>query len=179
MLTKERKLPKATIASRRPKSETRQAVLSRDYRDRSTDTSEKDFEVVCEQSQMQASDRIRAILGLRKGASLPNVNAESMLLYYRHLLDRMTFPCEATYSSDAAGTASPVIVTGLVDPETIPFDNRVGLCCTAYCEDEVDVVPLVDIEIGEGCSNFHLAEDYWFWVWNWREGHPYRPSKPR
>jgi hypothetical protein len=182
MLTKGRKLPKADISSHRPKSETPQAVLSHDYRDRSTDTSEMDFEVACEQSQMWASDRIRAVLGLRKEPSLPNVSAESMLLYYRHLMDRMTFPCEAIYSSDAAGTAYPVIVTGLVDPQTISFDNRVGLCCTAYCGDDVDdvdVVPLADIEIGEGCPNFHLFEDYWFWLWNWRESRSYRPSNPR
>ena len=133
-----------------------------------------------EQLPMLATeDRIRAILGLRREASLPKVNAATMLKYYRFLSSRLTLPCEARYSSDADDTVYPVTVVGLVDPQTIPSDNRAGLFCIAHHRNQVDSLPLVNIEVGYGCPNFPILEDYWFWFWNWRESRSYRPSKPR
>ena len=102
-----------------------------------------------------------------------------MLTYYRYLASRLTLPCEARYSSDADGTIYPVTVTGLIDPQTMPSDNPVGLCCMVYHRNKAEVMPLVDIEVGYDSPNFQLLEDYWFWLWNWRESRSYRPSKPR
>lgn len=124
-------------------------------------------------------DRIRAVLGVRNGTALPKVNAATMLTYYRYLASRLTLPCEARYSSDADGMIYPVTVTGLIDPQTMPPDNPVGLCCMVYHRNKAEVMPLVDIEVGYDSPNFQLLEDYWFWLWNWRESRSYRPSKPR
>ncbi len=124
-------------------------------------------------------DRIRAILGLQNGASMPKVNAATLLRYYRYLSSRLTLPCEARYSSDADATIYPVTVTGLVDPETMPSDNRAELCCIAYHRNKAEILPLVDIEVGDDSLNFPILEDYWFWLWNLRESRSYRPSKPR
>jgi hypothetical protein len=126
----------------------------------------------------EAEDRIRAILGLQNWTSLPTVNAATMLNYYRYLSSRLTLPCEAQYSSDD-GMVYPVTVMGLVDPQMMPSDNQAGLCCMVYHRNKTDILPLVDIEVGHESSNFQILEDYWFWLWNWRESHFYRLSKPR
>lgn len=124
-------------------------------------------------------DRIRAILGVRNGSALPKVNAATMLTYYRYLLSRLILPCGARYSSDADGTISLVTVTGLVDPQMMPSDIRTGLCCMAQHRNQPEILPLVDVEVGHDCPNFQLLEDYWFWLWNWRDSRSYRPTKPR
>ena len=187
MSTKEKTLPKVSIVSsfskphscRSPYVQLQRIALGHDDSHTSTDISVEDFQDPYEQLPTPGTDRIRAILGLRKGASLPKVNAESMLRYYRYLISRMTLPCEACYSSDAEGTIYPVTVTGLVDPEAMPSDNRVGLCCIAYFKNKLDFLPLVDIEVDDDSPNFQLLEDYWFWLWNWRENSSYRHSNPR
>jgi len=123
-------------------------------------------------------DRIRAILELPRGASLPRVNAATMLTYYRYLSSRLALPCEARYSSDD-GTVYPVTVTGLVDPQTKPSDPWVGLCCMAYHRNKTEILPLVDIEVEHDSPNFQILEDYWFWLWNWRESRSYARFKSR
>jgi hypothetical protein len=124
-------------------------------------------------------DRIRAILGVRNGAALPQVNAATMLTYYRFLSSRLTLPCEARYSSDADGTVSLVTVSGLVDPQTMPSDHRAGLCCVAQHGNKAEILPLVDVEVEPDSPNFQFLEDYWFWLWNGRDSGFCRPSKPR
>lgn len=124
-------------------------------------------------------DRIRAILGVRRGTALPKVNAATILAYYRYLASCLTLPCEARYSSDADGTISLVTVTALLDPQTMPSDNSAGLCCMAYHRNKAEILPLADVEVGNDSPNFQFLEDYWFWLWNWRESRSYRPSKPR
>ena len=91
----------------------------------------------------------------------------------------MTLPCEAQYSSDADGTIYPVTVTGLVDFQTMPSDIWAGLCCMANHRNKAEILPLVDIEVGDDSPDFQILEDYWFWLWNWRESRFHRPSKPR
>jgi len=124
-------------------------------------------------------ERIRAVLGVRNGTELPKVDAATMLAYYRYLARHFTLPCDARYSSDADGAVSLVTVTGLIDPQTMPSDNLAGLCCTAYHRNKTEILPLVDLEVGHDSPNFQFLEDYWFWLWNWRESRSYRPSKPR
>ena len=124
-------------------------------------------------------DRIRAILGVRRGALLPRVNAATMLRYYRYLASRLTLPCEARYSSDDDDTIYPITVTGLVDPQTMPSDSQAGLCCTVHFMNTADIMPLINIEVENDSPNFQILEDYWFWSWNWSESHSTRPSKPR
>ncbi len=124
-------------------------------------------------------DRIRAILGVRNGRALPKVNAATMLAYYRFLSSRLTLPCKARYSSDADGTISLVMVSRLVDPQTIPPDHRAGLCCVAHHGSKAEILPLVDVEVEPDSPNFQFLEDYWFWLWNWRDSRSYRSAKPR
>ncbi|MGO9112097.1 MAG: hypothetical protein ACLP9L_22965 [Thermoguttaceae bacterium] len=144
------------------------------------DSSMADFQDLYERPTVSATeDRIRAVLGVRNGTPLPKVNSATMLTYYRYLASHFTLPCEARYSSDADGTISVVTLTGLVDPQTMPSDNRAGLCCMAQHRNKAEILPLVDIEVGHDSPNFQFLEDYWFWLWNWRESRSYRPSKPR
>ena len=162
--TMEKKPPKVGIALRFSNTHHRLSNCA-------DDISVADFQDPFDQLPTPGTDRIRAILGLRKGASLPKVNAERMLRYYRYLLPHLTLPCEARFSSDAAGVVYPVAVTGLVDPETTPSDKRTGLCCIVSYRNDVGFLPLVDIEVDADSPNFQLLEDYWFWLWNWRESH--------
>jgi len=177
MPTTDKTLPGFSFASRlSPSSETTPTILSHEVERFSV----ADFHDPYEQLPTPGTeDRIRALLGFQKGTSLPNVNSETMLRYYRYLLNRLTLPFEALYSSDAVSSVSPVTVTGLVDPQTMPSDDRTGLCCIAYHRNRLDFLPLVDIEVEHDSPNFPLLEDYWFWLWNGRESRSYRLSKPR
>ena len=187
MSTREKTSPKFAVDPRSfdahhglsPIMELKPTVLNHDSRE-SIDRSVADFQDPYEQLPMPAAeDRIRAILGLRKGASLPKVNAATMFKYYRYLSSRLTLPCEARYSSDVDDTVYPVTVIRLVDPQAVPSDHRAGLCCIAYHRNKTDSLPLVDIEVAYDSPNFQILEDYWFWLWNWRKSRSYRPSKPR
>ena len=101
-----------------------------------------------------------------------------MLTYYHYLARRLTLPCEARYCSDD-GTVYPVTVTDLVDPKSMPSDSRAGLCCMANYRNRIEILPLVDVEVEHDSPNFQMFEDYWFWLWNWRESRRYAHSKPR
>jgi hypothetical protein len=114
-------------------------------------------------------DRIRAILGLRKGRALPDVNDATMLKYYQYLSSRLTFPFEAQYSSETEPVVYPTTVVGLADPRQLAADPFVGLCCIAQIKNKAAVLPLVDIEVAEDSPNFRFIEDFWFWIWNWRD----------
>ena len=176
MPTKEKTLSKFAVA---PRMGTKLGISDHGLHESSMALSMADFQDPYEQLPAPGTDRIRAILGLRSGASLPTVNAETMLAYYRYLSSCLTLPCEARYSSDAAGTVYPVTVTGLVDPQTAPSDNRIGLACVAYCRNKLDFLPLLDIEVEHDSPNSQILEDYWFWLWNWRESRSCRPSQRR
>ena len=143
------------------------------------DTSVADIQRLREQLAMPGTDRIRAILGVRQGASLPAIGAETLRKYYQFLLSQMTLPCEASYSPNTANTIYPVTVVGLIDPATAPPGDRDELYCSVYYRNELDVLPLVDIEVAEDSPNFRLLEDYWFWSWNWRNSGSYRQFKSR
>jgi hypothetical protein len=184
--TKERTLRTFAVDSRwkritlsPPSKEIPPTILNHDA-PRSTDSPAVDFQDPYEQLPMPApEDRVRAILGLCRGASLPKINAATLFRYYRYLSSRLTLPCEARYSSDSDDTVYPVTVIRLVDPQTMRCDNRAGLSCIVYQRNKADALPLVDIEVGHDCPNFQILEDYWFWVWNWRESRSCCPSKPR
>ena len=138
-----------------------------------------DFSDLRERLAVSTEDRIRDILGGRSSTPLPKVNAATLHAYYRHLSSRLVLPCEARYSSEADGMISPVTVKALVDPQTLPPDNRVGLCCMAHRRNKAEILPLVDVEVEPDSPNFQPLEDYWFWLWNFRESRSYRTSKPR
>jgi hypothetical protein len=123
-------------------------------------------------------DRVRAILGIAQGSSLPKVSSAALLGYYRYLSSRLVLPCEAQFSVDD-GTVYPVTVLRLADPQTMPSDSRAGLCCVVQLRDTAEIIPLAEIEMGCDSPNFQILEDYWFWFWNWRECRSYPPSKPR
>ena len=117
-------------------------------------------------------ERIRLVLGLRPGLSLPPINPALLLKYYQYLLLRLCLPCEARYSAENEPNVYPVTVTGLVDPRESPGDILMGLGCVTHVKNKTAVLPLLDIEVPEDSPNFAILEDYWYWLWNWRELHP-------
>ena len=57
----------------------------------------------------------------------------------------------------------------------MPSDNSAGLCCMAYHRNKAEILPLADVEVGIDSPNFQFLEDYWFWLWNWRESRSIDP----
>ena len=110
-------------------------------------------------------ERIRTILGHPAGFLLPPVNSASLWRYFEYLTSRLTFPFEARRYSESEHVVYPVTVVALVDPRT-GSDVPAGLFCEIYLKDKRDVLPLVDIEVGDDSPNFSIIEDYWYWVWN-------------
>ena len=117
-------------------------------------------------------ERIRQVLGLHPGLSLPPINRAFLLKYYQYLLSRLCFPCEARYSDETEPNVYPVTMIGLVDPRTSPAGDLTGLGCVTHVKNKTAELPLLDIEVPEDCPNFAILEDYWYWLWNWRELHP-------
>lgn len=114
--------------------------------------------------------RIRGALGLR-GGELPRVEINGLRRYYQHLRTHLVFPFLARYPDIAAAPrlhAEVATITALIDPDTLLDPENLGLVCRALCESQAIMVPLVDLELGEGHPNHQLIEDYWYWYWNWR-----------
>jgi hypothetical protein len=114
-------------------------------------------------------DRIRTVLGLGGGSSLPPVDPATLRKYHHYLAWRLTFPFEAQYSAEAEPLVYPVTVVGLVDPADAIPDPMVGLCCVSHVKNKLATLPLVDMEVAEDSPNFRILDDYWYWLWNWRE----------
>ncbi|MGC8640614.1 MAG: hypothetical protein ACP5XB_12135 [Isosphaeraceae bacterium] len=106
-------------------------------------------------------DRIRMVFGLTHDDLLPEVNEESLLVYYRYLASKLRFPFNA--KTELGGR--PLSVSRLIDPGEYDLEAE-GLLCEARHRGRSGIVPLAELENASG--NKKLVEDYRFWFWNWR-----------
>ena len=115
-------------------------------------------------------DRVRAAIGITSDQPLPDVTEETLIIYYKYLAVRLTFPFEAEYSAETGPMESksyPVIVLGLLDPEEYD-DSDYGLLCQARQGKRLVQVPLSEVEVPKGKPNHDLIADFSYWFWNFR-----------
>jgi hypothetical protein len=115
-------------------------------------------------------ERIMAVFG-PQGGGPPRVSEDTLACYYRHLAKNLTFPFTAYYpqpSSLEEKAEFRSTVVELLDPTQYLGDEFDGIFCrTRKGKFEVNL-PLMELHLPEGSSNFQLIEDYWYWFWNWR-----------
>jgi hypothetical protein len=112
-------------------------------------------------------DRIRMVFGLTSNDPLPNVDDETLQIYYKHLSKQLTFPFKAEHGAEY-GHPEPVKVIGLGDPDEGPvIDEMQGILCEARLEGQVVTLPLEELEDAQGKPNRQLIEDYSYWFHNW------------
>jgi uncharacterized protein YodC (DUF2158 family) len=121
-------------------------------------------------STKDQDDRIRIVLGLTSNDPLPDVASETLERYHEHLLEHLSFPFDAEYTSETGPFSSRTIqvkVTGLGDPEEPMIDDMYGIICEAKHERRSIDLPLDELEVKKNKSNRQLIEDYSYWLHNW------------
>ena len=121
-------------------------------------------------SPKDQDDRIRMILGLTSNDPLPDVDSETLERYYRHLLERISFPFDTEYTSETGPFSSRTIqvkVTSLGDPDEPVIDDMYGIICRAKHERRSIDLPLDELEVKKNKPNRQLIEDYSYWLHNW------------
>ena len=121
-------------------------------------------------SPKDQDDRIRMVLGLTSNDPLPDVDSKTLERYYRHLLEHISFPFDAEYTSETGPFSSRTIqvkVTGLGDSDEPMIDDMYGIICRAKHERRSIDLPLDELEVKRNKPNRQLVEDYSYWLHNW------------
>jgi len=121
-------------------------------------------------SPKDQDDRIRMILGLTSNDPLPDVDSETLERYFGHLLERLSFPFDAEYTSETGPFSSRTIqvkVTSLGDPDEPMIDDMHGIICKVKHERRSIDLPLDELEVKKNKPNRQLIEDYSYWLHNW------------
>ncbi len=123
-------------------------------------------------SRKDQDDRVRMAFGLTSNDPLPDVDDETLLACHVHLLESLSFPFEAEYTSETGPFSSRTIhvkVIGLGDPDDEPMiDDTYGILCEARHERRVVTLPLGELEVRKSKPNRQLVADYCYWFWNYR-----------
>jgi len=115
--------------------------------------------------------RILAVLGLTS-SRLPQVDDGHLFRYYEYLAASLTFPFEARCPEPTTSleeVAHSCTVLDLLDPTKYSSDEFSEILCkTRKGHFEVNM-PLVELEVSQDSPNFQAIEDYWYWLWNFRD----------
>jgi uncharacterized protein YodC (DUF2158 family) len=122
-------------------------------------------------SPKDEDDRVRMVFDLTSNDSLPDVDYETLETYHEYLLERLSFPFDAEYTSETGPFSSRTIqvkVTGLGDPDEPMIEDMYGILCEARHERRKVTLPLGELEVKRGKPNRQLIKDYCYWFWNHR-----------
>lgn len=119
-------------------------------------------------SLKRQEDRIKMIMGLSSDDTLPDVDEDSLLIYYKYLVKKLTFPFDAEYSIETASgvSSSSVEVRGLLEPDEC--DEFYGLMCECRMSRKTVEVPLAELELPNRNPNCQMISDYASWFWDYR-----------
>jgi hypothetical protein len=118
-------------------------------------------------SPKDQDDRIRMALGLTSNDPLPDVDNETLEIFYRYLLENLLFPFQAEHGA-VHGYPERVKVISLGDPDKEPdmIDDMYGILCQARMEGHSVTLPLGELE--DAKPNRQMIDDYSCWFWNYR-----------
>jgi uncharacterized protein YodC (DUF2158 family) len=122
-------------------------------------------------SAKDQDDRIRMVFGLTSNDPLPDVEMDTLEQYHAYLVEHLTFPIDAEYSSETGPFSSRTIqvkVTGLGDPDEPMIDDSYGVICEAKYERRSIDIPLDELKVKKNNPQRKLIEDYSYWFHNWR-----------
>jgi hypothetical protein len=117
-----------------------------------------------------AERRIAQILGVKEDKELPEVDEETLMVYYQYLNKELSFSFEAEYSKETGqleDTWYDIKVTGFFNIEKY-LDEFYGLFVTARKGKKKIEIPLAEVEVKEEGKNKELVDDYSIWFWNYR-----------
>ncbi len=121
-------------------------------------------------SAKDEDDRVRMVFGLTSNDPLPDMDDKSLETFHEHLLEHLTFPFEAEYTSETGPFSSKTIqvkVIGLGYPNEEPMiDDQYGILCEARHGRRKMTLPLGELSVKKGNPNRQLVEDYSYWFWN-------------
>jgi len=114
-------------------------------------------------------DRIRMILGLTSDDPIAEVDEDTIMTYYRYLIEHVVFPFSAGFDEEREykDINHKIQVIGLPNPEEVA-DEFYGLMAEAREGRRKIFIPLAEVEVPETNFNHQLLSDYSFWFWNWR-----------
>jgi hypothetical protein len=121
-------------------------------------------------SAKDQDDRIRMVFGLTSNDPLPDVEMDTLEQYHAYLLEHLTFPIDAEYSSETGPFSSRTIqvkVTGLGDPDEPMIDDSYGIICEAKYERRSIDIPVDELKVKKNNPQRKLIEDYSYWFHNW------------
>lgn len=113
------------------------------------------------------SDRIRAIFHLTTDDPLPNVEYETLSVYFQFLVDQLSFPFQARYRPEGgqfAGRVQQVTVRSLYDLDDYDPEEFYGLIGVGRCYGKQIEFPIRDIDVEQSDDNYQLIDDYKFWM---------------
>ena len=113
-------------------------------------------------------DRVRKIMGLTSDDPVPDVDDNTLGIYYRYLKKHLKFPFAGRYSEERPwkDIEHEIQVIGLLDPEE--DDDFYGLIVEAKERKGRICIPLSEVEVSRKDSHHQLISDYSYWFWNWR-----------
>ncbi len=112
-------------------------------------------------------DRIRVVFSLTRDDLLPDVDEDSLRIYYKYLAAKLKFPVEATWAKEAGlgEVTEKVSILALGGFEDDPWiDDMYGILCKAKMSRGEGELPLAEMEKVK--PNKQLVEDYAYWFWN-------------
>jgi len=119
-------------------------------------------------SPKDQDDRIRMVFSFTSNDPLPDVDDETLDVYYQYLSKNLAFPFTAEHGAEY-GHPERVKVIGLGDPDDEPMiDETSGILCEARMEGQIVTLPLGELQDAKGKPNRQLIEDFGYWFWNWR-----------
>jgi hypothetical protein len=115
-------------------------------------------------------NRLRAVFGLGNGDTIPDVNEDTLLVFYRHLTTRATFPFKAKHSVEIGPldvVSHRITVLGIIDPGKHPDEDH-GLFCTARLGRRKIEMPLASLNVEQNDLRTQVCDDYAYWFENYR-----------
>jgi len=112
-------------------------------------------------------DRIRAIFQLTTDDPLPDVEYDTLAVYYQYLVDQLSFPFQAQYKPEDRRSGSKpcqVTVRSLYDIDDYDAEECYGLIGIGLYQDKRIEFPIRDIDVKQNDPNRQLIDDYKFWM---------------
>jgi hypothetical protein len=109
-------------------------------------------------------DRICMVFGLTSDDPLPHATNATELTYFNYLKANLAFPFSAQFFDPIKDRKREVTVTGMCDE--FPVDGGFGVVGEVLDRGEKGQMPLSELQVESGNSNYQMVDDYISWFVN-------------